>query len=78
MPNQVKSDELNNLITKICLENFNSEAQKNHKKVNKEMGRFTCQCFVDKIAAGLSLQDAQEFCRKKAISQFNQTSKNSI
>ncbi len=66
-----QKNKTNNLITKFCLESFKEEMS--YAKINppEGMASFTCDCFINSINKGYSVQKAQSICREKALEEFN-------
>ncbi len=58
------------LITKICLSNFNMALKEEGIKSIKGMGEFTCRCFLEQINTGYSIDSSQELCKEKAMIKY--------
>ena len=69
--NHAESDELSKLITKICIERFNSEMENSEQIEPKGMGAFTCKCFTSEVVNGSSIEKAQLTCKAKAVKKFS-------
>ena len=67
--NNIKSEE-NNLLTKICLLNFNAQMKSLGKVPSPEIADFTCKCFLNKIKNGSSIESAKDYCKKEASVKF--------
>ena len=69
--NEVKSEEIDSLITGICIASFNTEMERAGKPPSTEIGDFTCNCFVNKLNNGSSIENAHQICKNKASKVFN-------
>ncbi len=69
--NQVRSEEIESLITKICLKGFMAEMTLAGKTPPFTMGKFACDCFMKKISTGLDIESAQSICREETSKRFN-------
>ncbi len=69
--NQVSGQEMNGLITKMCLKGFHLEMSLANKKPPKDMGRFTCNCFLKLVSEGNGISTAQSICKEEASKRFN-------
>ncbi len=67
---EVRSEEVNSLITKICLQELNSEMKRAGKETTQEIENFTCNCFINKVYSGSSLPQAHSSCKEEATNRF--------
>ncbi len=66
-----EKNDLNNVVKKMCLIGFNSEMNASEVIPPEGMGEFTCNCFVNKVSIGYSLELAREQCKIKATKKFD-------
>ena len=69
--NGVSSQMKTKLVKKICLKGFKTEMRFAKKKPPKNMDRFTCDCFINKVSKGSGIVKAQTMCKKEASKKFN-------
>ena len=69
--NQGYSADLSLIIKRYCLEEFDKEIINNDSKNKDIVGEFTCNCFLDKLHIGSSINNAKEICKEKASEKFN-------
>ena len=60
---EIKQSEL---IKEICIIGFQSEMKLANKIAPKEMSDFTCNCFLNQVSLGYSIDLAKETCKEKA------------
>ena len=65
-----KSKEHSNLLTQICLSNFNKELLENNESPNEEVGNYVCNCFFLKVSNGASIINAKSACKEATIKKF--------
>ncbi len=68
---EARSEGTNELVTQFCLAGFEAEMEKSDKPLNKSIGTYTCDCFVNKFSNGLSFEKARELCKEEAYKRFN-------
>ena len=68
---KASSEDLNKLISAICLSGFNAEMKIAERNPPQEVGDFTCNCFVEKFTQGIPLAKAKESCKEEASNHFN-------
>ncbi|AAQ00140.1 Predicted protein [Prochlorococcus marinus subsp. marinus str. CCMP1375] len=64
------SGSLDRIIKSFCLDGFKKEMVNASNKIPKEMGEFTCNCFLQRINDGDNLDSAREVCKKAATQEF--------
>ena len=70
-PLENKASHKNNLINKFCISSIKSKlAFKDKQKLDK-ISHFTCKCFFEKYKSGSSIRNSRNYCRDKALEQFN-------
>ena len=69
--NKVSSEGIHTLIKAFCLESFNEEIAGTSKKIDSSIGEYTCNCFIEKLNEGNSMDNAKEICREGAAKKFN-------
>lgn len=58
------------MVMRLCLAGFEAAMQSSGKTPPVGMGSFTCNCFVERVQAGVSINDAQSECRIQAASRY--------
>ena len=71
LPASVRAAGDEGLITKFCLASFNAAMAHAGKTPPPGMGTYTCNCFLDEVNKGASIEGAQSTCKAKAASQYN-------
>ena len=66
-----KPKEYPNLLTEICLSNFNKEIKELNGSISKEVGEYACNCFFLKVSNGESIINAKSACKEATIKKFN-------
>ncbi len=69
--NQVRSGDINKLITKICLKGFETEMNLAGKEPQIDIGEFACDCFIKQVSSGSGIASAQARCKKKTSKRFS-------
>jgi hypothetical protein len=54
----------------LCIAGFDAAMSAARKTAPAGMAQFTCQCFVDKVEKGESIDQARLACRQQAASRF--------
>jgi hypothetical protein len=57
-------------INRLCLAGFNAAMSHAGKTPPAGMGIFTCNCFLEQVKAGASIQNAQDICKQKAAERY--------
>ena len=70
MPSAAWADSADELITKFCMASFNAAMTSAGKTPPAGMGQFTCQCFLDQVKDGDSIESAQNSCKARAASRY--------
>jgi len=68
-PGQAASDE-GGTINRLCLAGFNAAMSHAGKTPPAGMGTYTCDCFLEEINSGASIQLAQDNCKQKAAARY--------
>ena len=58
------------LIRRLCLAAFDSAMSHAGKTPPAGMGNFTCQCFMNRLDSGASIEMAQKVCRSEASQRY--------
>lgn len=64
----VRADD--GLITQFCMAAFNAAMSSAGKTPPAGMGTFTCNCFLDEVKAGATIEEAQASCKTKAAARY--------
>ena len=65
------ANEMNKLITKMCLKGFYLEMSVAKKNPKKHIGEYACNCFIEKISQGNRISTAQSLCKEEVSKKFN-------
>ena len=65
------ADDHTNFLTNICHATFNSEMTIAGKTPPNGMVEFTCNCFVEQVSFGYSVESAKNKCKENASKEFN-------
>lgn len=57
-------------INRLCLAGFNAAMSHAGKTPPAGMGTFTCNCFLEQVNGGASIQSAQNSCKEKAAERY--------
>lgn len=68
-PGQAASDE-GGTINRLCLAGFNAAMSHAGKTPPAGMGTYTCNCFLEEVNNGTSIQAAQDICKQKAAARY--------
>ena len=69
--NVARAEDINKLITKICLQGFMTEMNLAGQTPKIHIGKFACNCFLDRVSNGSDIETAQKLCREEASNKFN-------
>jgi hypothetical protein len=58
------------MIQRLCLAGFNAAMSHAGKTPPAGMGTYTCNCFLDEVNSGASIQSAQDSCKQKAAARY--------
>ena len=59
------------LLKKICLINFEKELKESEFIPPSGMASYTCDCFLEKVTNGTSIEFAQKNCKEEASKKYN-------
>ena len=65
------ANEHKDFLTNICHITFNSEMTISGKTAPNGMADFTCNCFVEKVTYGYSVESAKSTCKENASQKFS-------
>ncbi|MCP9827390.1 MULTISPECIES: hypothetical protein [unclassified Synechococcus] len=60
----------NDSVTRFCLAGFQAAFQAARKVPPDGMGAYTCNCFVEQVNKGSSIQGATDICRQLATTKY--------
>lgn len=60
----------NDSVTRFCLAGFQAAFQAARKVPPDGMGAYTCNCFVEQVNKGSSIQGATDTCRQLATTKY--------
>ena len=66
-----RATEAESVINRLCLAGFYAAMAQAGKTPPPGMGDFTCDCFLQQVNEGRSIQTAQDTCKQKAAQQFD-------
>ncbi|MEB3333113.1 MAG: hypothetical protein VKI83_11550 [Synechococcaceae cyanobacterium] len=58
------------MVMRLCLAGFEAAMQSSGKTPPVGMGAFTCDCFVERVQSGASINEAQNVCRQQAAARY--------
>ncbi|CAI8159216.1 MAG: hypothetical protein AB8A46_02345 [Prochlorococcus sp.] len=61
----------NPIIFKLCIIGFNAAMADAEKTPPSGMGEYTCNCFLEQMDNGETIDSAQKICENKAASHYN-------
>ena len=65
------AEDHTNFLTNLCHAAFNSEMTIAGKAPPNGMAEFTCNCFVEQVSFGYSVESAKRKCKDNASKEFN-------
>ena len=61
----VYSLDMDEIIKSVCIANMTLELEKSQKKIPEEIKEDTCNCFLQELQQGYSIESAKELCKDK-------------
>ena len=69
-PSFGEEQEIESLLKEICLVSFKTEMDLAKKIEPKGMANFTCECFLEKLNLGTSIESSKDICKEQAAKEF--------
>ena len=68
--NPAQSLDMDEIIKGVCTVNMNLELEKSNKQLPEKMKEYTCNCFLEELKQGYSIESSRERCKDKATDEF--------
>ncbi len=61
----------NTLINKFCIASLKSKLNLQDIQKERDISRFTCECFYNKYKSGSSIKNSRIYCKNKAAEKYS-------